>query len=270
MLTLLLACTGPDVDSASGADTDTPTDDTGPSGQDTDAGWTVADQDCSGGSGWEPGHGFLVSNGGSAYFFVPESGTDCSPMVFWGHGGNNAGTANNSIWNDPLHTGLVRLADEQGFVLVVPGVEEGGDGMHEWGDEPERLNRLDAFVEEAWASADLDRNRTWFIGQSAGGHMSCYLGLYQPDPWDAVAVISAGLGGYFDYPSVEPDPKLPFFVAHDPDDQVVPYSYSEQLVSDLGAHGHHYECQDDCEMGGNGHSWSKGLSHEIVTWFGTL
>ncbi len=267
MLTLLVACTPPEaLDTSAPSDTSEVAD----TAQGADTAAVDPGPDCSGGSGWEEGHAFLEQNGGPAYAFVPEGGADCAPVVFWGHGGGNAGGANGEIWTDPLRTGLVKLADEHGFVLIVPGVSAKGDGSHEWSKDFTRLNRLEGFLEQAETGADIDRTRIWFIGQSAGGHMSAYLGLYVTDPWDSVAVISAGIGGYFDYPDPAPARKLPIFVAHDPDDQVVPYSYSEQLVSDLEANGHRYEFQDTWTMGDNGHGWAEGLSDAILDWMMAL
>ncbi len=257
-LLLLLACT----DDGS-LDTSVP--------EDTAGDTSTTTSDCSGGSGWATG-GWILEGVSSAeytetaFIYVPADLPACAPLVFFGHGGGNAGGYVNGAWMDPLGTGLPELADTWGFAFIAPGVAEGGSGDHLWGDEPEVLAHMDAMIEGAWGGLDLDRERLWFIGQSAGGHMAVYLGLYLAEPWTGIAVISAGLGGYFDYPEPEPALKVPFFVAHDPNDTVVDYSASEYLAEQLEAHGHAYTF-DEWDLGG--HGWNATLSQTILDWLNT-
>ncbi len=219
--------------------------------------------DCSGGSGWSPGAWVTVIDGTSTLVVVPEDLPPCAPLLLHGHGGTAAGGFRDGTWDDSLGTDFQELASTWGFVLMVPGVEEGGGVTHVWnlGDTA----TLAAMVYEAWDKLDMDRNRAWFNGQSAGGHMACYTGLYDPGPMTGISVISAGLGKYFDYPEVEPAVKLPFYLGHDPDDTVVDYAYSENLASELEAHGHEYLFQD-WDMGATGHGWNPDLSEAILSW----
>jgi hypothetical protein len=246
---------------------ETASDDTSPPEETGDTG-PVATPDCSGGSGWATG-GWLSDVGESsdkylatAFVYVPKILPDCAPLLFWGHGGTAAGGYVDGEWADPQGTGLVALADKLGFVLIAPGV---GAGQHYWGDEPVVLDHLQALVEAAWDGADLDRDRTWFIAQSAGCYQSVYMGLYIGEPWTGIGAVACGLGGYYDYPSTPLDERVPFYVAHDPTDTVVPYSRSEYLAEKLEEYGHTYTF-DAFEAGGNGHGWGETLSADMLTW----
>ena len=210
---------------------------------------------------------FLTVSGVSTWLYVPEVVLPCAPLILLGHGGSSPGGTlpdGSGMWNDQLGTGLPARAADQGFALMVPYLEDAQHVQHQWSTA--EIPQLDAMIDEAASLLDIDRNRVLFAGQSAGGHMAAYYGLYEPGNAPQIAVISAGLGGYFDYPSVEPDPRLPFFVAHDPNDQIVPYSYSVNLASELDAHGHEYVFED-YELGGNGHGWSAALTTDLLDWW---
>ena len=226
---------------------------------------TEPPMDCSGGSGWPPGGSLVDVGGGSAYIWVPKSLPPCAPLVFFGHGGSAAGGYVSGEWLGYEGTDLPALADQLGFVLVVPGVEEGPSTTHSWSLSSDTIDWLTALVEAAWGGVDLDRDRVSFIGTSAGGHMAVYLGLYVVSPWTGIGSLSAGLGGYFDYPSPPPEPRLPFFVAHDPEDTIVSYAASEYLVEALEDHDHPVVFED-WERGPDGHlGWPEGIMEAAIT-----
>ena len=258
-----------DTDTTPPDDTDTgtaPTDDTGT---------TITEPDsCSGGSGWAPGD--WISDIGedsseylaTAYIHVPEDLPPCAPLVFYGHGGNSAGGFADGTWDDRLNADLVELDDTLGYVLIVPGVQEGSaTSPHSWGSEAIVLDHMTDLVDAAWENADLDRDRTWFIGMSAGCHMAVWLGLYELEPWTDIGAVACGLGGYFDYPETAPKKLMPFYVAHDPEDTVVPYSYSEYLVEKLDEHGHDYIFTTTDAPGATSHAWEDGLTESMIEWF---
>jgi len=245
-------------DDATADDDDSGTDDDD-TGDDDDA------QDCSGGSGAAVEGEFLTVGDASTWLYVPEGVIACAPLILLGHGGSHpGGILPNGLWNDQLGTGLAGQAAQLGFALMVPYLEDAPNTEHPWNTA--EVHELDEMIDAAANLLDIDRNRVLFAGQSAGGHMAAYYGLYEPGNAPQIAVISAGLGGYFDYPSTEPDPKLPFFVAHDPNDEIVPYSYSVNLTSELDAHGHEYVF-DDYELGSNGHGWSAALTEDLLDWW---
>jgi predicted esterase len=235
----------------------------GGDGGDSGDGGTDAYVGCSDGSGWTEGGAIVEVGTMSAYLYVPADLPACAPLLLFAHGGSNAGSFIDGRWTDFLGTGLVEGADFRGYVLLVPGVGESKNEEHQWALS--MTTDLNALVEEAWANLDLDRDQTWMIGQSAGGHMTTWQALTDPAHFSGVGIVSAGIGGYFDYPEVEPDPKLPVFVAHDPDDAVVPYSYSEQLAADLDEHGHQYRFED-WDLGEGGHGWTPDVGFTIIDW----
>lgn len=253
----MLACTGPSTSPEPSQDSaSTDTEDTGDGPIST----------CSGGVG-EAGYGFYEAGGESYYLHVPE-GAECMPLLLFGHGGNSGGEVIQGQWADFMRTGLIEEAERRGYAVLVPFLEDvEGRQDHSW--SLELVPDMEAMIAGAAASHDIDTSRVIFAGTSAGGHMACYWGLYEPRGVTTVAVLSAGLGGYFDYPEDEPDPKLPFIVIHDPDDQVVPYSYSETLVSELEAHGHEYTWYGDADLGDNGHGWTPEATGQLLdAWLG--
>ncbi|MCB9742894.1 MAG: hypothetical protein H6741_05280 [Alphaproteobacteria bacterium] len=262
LLIALLACSGTKdaattddsaVDSASPSDS-------ADSGADTEP----LPPDCTGIQDLGDGKFFLEVEGASFWVLVPAEAPDCAPVFLFGHGGSSpGGTDNQGHWRD-TGTGLAALAPTAGFILVVPFLENSPMTEHAWQESDAEL--LDAMVEEVASRWDIDRNRVLFAGTSAGGHMASYYGLYRPQVPKAIAVLSAGLGGYFDYPETEPEPLLPFYVAHDPDDEIVPYSYSEHLVEQLELHGHEYVFEQ-LDLGENGHFANEAAWAGVVGWW---
>jgi poly(3-hydroxybutyrate) depolymerase len=219
---------------------------------------------CTNGTGGGTGGAEGSHDGMLYYVYVPSSLEACAPLVFFGHSGTNPGKIEGETWSDPSSTRFVQLADERGFAFVAPGANPKG-APHEWGFE-EATTKMDAIAATLGEAHDLDRSRTWFAGLSAGGHVSSFYGLYDPGVITGVAVVAAGLGAYFDYPPDDPDPKVPFYVAHDPEDQVVDYSYSVSLAEALEAHGHTYTFVDWTLGQGDGHGWNPDLAEALVDW----
>ncbi|GEM_PF-2895742 len=240
--------TDPPADTSAPADTAPPDD-------------TAVGQDCTEGGG--DGTGFLAADGLSALLIAPE-GLECAPLVIFGHGADKPGSWLDDEWSDPLGTGLQRLANERSFALLVPGVEE-GQSEHGW-----YLDNCSAFgslVGLVGDEASIDKNRVYLAGQSAGGFVTAYSTLYCPELFAHTAVVSAGTGGYFDYPAVDPDPKVPVYVVHDPDDQIVPYSQGESYAALLELNGHEVVFED-WELGNGGHSWTEELTPAVLGQFG--
>lgn len=251
MWLLILGCTGK-IDADDSAST---IDDTGPPG---------GSSACTDGAGIDAGSHIRVTEGTSYHLYVPATLEECAPLVLFLHGGARPGDYQDGVWSDS-GTDLVNQADARGFAVLVPGVEEGTDVRHDWTFDAKHT--MDAMITEVEAGLDLDRNRTWAMGTSAGGHMTVWWALDQPELLNAVGVSSAGIGAYFDYPNPAPERKLPFYVAHDPKDTVVDYAFSEQLAADLDANGHTYTFVD-WELGqGNHHGWNRDLAPAMLDWF---
>jgi hypothetical protein len=258
-----LACiTDPDGPDDTGADTS----DTG-SNTDTDSGDTDAYvPDCSAGSGLDDGQfEFFAVDGVSAWLFAPPDLPPCANLFVFLHGGNSPGGTNgDGFWND-MGTELPLQAGPNHYALLVPGLEDAPSSNHPWSYD--QVDTLDGMIDQAHARLDLDRGRALVAGTSAGGVMAGYYGLYQPGKQSHMVVASAGFGGgQYDYPPEEPDPKLPFYVAHDPDDDVAPYYLSEDFVEELLSHGHDVTFED-FEGSGGGHMWSPTLTQQVLDWW---
>jgi predicted esterase len=173
-------------------------------------------------------------------------------------GGSQPGSYIAGDWTGYDDAMLEELAESWGYVLIVPGVQE-GNGSHSWSLSASTTTWLEALVESAWAGADLDRGRTWLIGTSAGGHIAGWQGLYELSYWTGIGSFSSGIGSYYDYPEPPPERLLPFYVAHDPEDIIVPYAYSVALAEALEEHGHDY-LFEDVDRGTGGHTgWPEGM-----------
>ena len=266
-LTAALGCDGggigdDDDDDASGDDDSAADDDDDATGDDD----TTASGNCTGGGGSVPGGQFFVVQETSAWLYVPTAPVPCAPLLMFGHGGGSPGGALDGVWDDSFHTELPERAEQQGFVFVVPGLEEGPSIEHGWLASDTVV--LDGMIDAAGALVDIDLDNVIFAGTSSGGHMAAWYGLYAPERLSHVAVLSAGLGGAgFDYPVVEPDPKLPFYVGHDPDDGIVPYSYSEDLAVALEWHDHEFLFEDLDSAGENNHGWTPDTTDAVLSWW---
>ncbi len=258
VLVLLLGCPGGLIgdDDSGGAD-----DDAG----DDDAGDDDAAPDCSGGPGVEPGPHFLEAAGESAWFFVPPGLPPCAPLFLFGHGGASpGGTSPEGMWTDGPHTDLVPLADERDFVVMVPFLEDAPTTDHPWSTLD--VGPMEQMIAAVAADVDIDRHRVIFAGVSAGGVMAAYWGLYEPEVPSHFGVFAAGFGGQIEYPPQDPDPMRPFLVGHDPDDELAPYSLSEEFVAVLTDHGFDVTFIDT-DVGGNGHGWAPGVTEATLEWW---
>jgi poly(3-hydroxybutyrate) depolymerase len=210
-------------------------------------------------SALEPGDHLVEFDGVSTYVHVPPHSGDPSLVVYL-HGISGAGIWDGTAWVAPNPTNLTDAADELDFVLAVPGVSTDVDD-HQWTTDDAGAGEIDAVLTGVERDTLADPARAFVIGVSKGGAMATWYGLFHPQNARGIATVS---GGYpFDYPEPEPDPKLPFYIAHDPEDPEVPYSDAVRLAADLEAHGHAYRFED-WELGDDGHGWNPGLPEPIL------
>jgi len=262
MTCLLLALACKPVDDGNTAPDDSTIADSADSADTADSAAEEEGPDCSGGTGGEVGYSFYEVDGHSYWLYLPPAAQECAPLLLFGHGGNQNGTVRDGFWQDMMGTLLPYEAEERGFAFMIPFLED-VDGPQEHGWDLGLVDPMVAMIEDASARFDIDRNQVMFAGTSAGGHMACYWGLYEPRGITAVTVMSAGIGGYFDYPETEPDPKLPFIVGHDEEDEIVPYRYSKKLAKELEAHGHEYVFHT-MDLGPGGHGWTHEASTAVL------
>jgi poly(3-hydroxybutyrate) depolymerase len=219
------------------------------------------DDDSAGGAtGLEPGDHLVDFGGVSTYVHVPPD-VEAGALIVFLHGISGAGTWDGSAWQAPNPTNLAQSSDELGFVLAVPGVSTTVDD-HEWHLDDASAAEIDAVVAGVRGEVSIDAARAFVIGVSKGGAMATWYGLHHVGA--AARGIATISGGYpFGYPEVEPDPKLPFYVAHDPRDPEIPYTNAEQLAADLEAHGH-VLAFEDWELGQDGHGWNPDLPQPML------
>jgi len=210
-------------------------------------------------AGLEPGDHLVDFDGVSTYVHVPPDSEDPSLVVFL-HGTNGAGTWDGSAWVPASPINLTDASDELDFVLAVPGVSTGKDD-HQWTTDDAAAAQIDAVLAGAESETSANPARAFVLGVSKGGAMATWYGLLHPGNARGIATVS---GGYpFDYPEAEPDPKLPFYIAHDPTDPEVAYSNAVRLAADLDAHGHAV-LFEDWELGDDGHGWNPDLPEPIL------
>jgi predicted esterase len=267
----IVACTHEGKDAASEADADSDADSDSDSDADSDG---DSDSDCdsdsesdTAGDGdtstpepdLEPGDYLVVFEGVSTYVHVPSDSRNAPLLVFL-HGSNGAGTWDGSTWRPANPINLVKASEELAFVLAVPGVSTSVDD-HDWTFDDAGALQIDAVLAGVQAETSIDAALAFVVGVSKGGAMATWYGLNHP--WHARGIATV-CGGYpFDYPDQEPDPKLPFYIAHDPMDPEVPYSSAVQLAEDLDAHGHAV-LFEDWELGDKGHGWNPHLPEPIL------
>jgi len=256
----------PDDDMSDDDDADDDASDDDSAAGDDDAGDDdTGEPHCSGGSGIDPGYQFMTVAGESCWLFVPQSLQACAPLFLFGHGGNTpGGSLQDGMWNDLPNTGLPVFAEQHGFVLLVPFVEDVQHTNHGWSLQD--VATMESMIDTVAAGVDIDHDHLLFAGTSAGGVMAAYWGLWEPGYLSHVGVLASGYGYQVEYPPQDPDPKHPFFVGHDPDDEIAPYSLSVEFTEDLLAHGHDVLFVDT-DVGGNGHGWAPPVTEQILQWW---
>ena len=92
-------------------------------------------------------------------------------------------------------SGLNRVADRHGFVVIYPEAGDGRWGTHRrrTGDPSADLALVDAILDRVAADPTLDAGRVFATGMSNGGDFSFLLGLCRPDRINAVAPVAINL-----------------------------------------------------------------------------
>jgi len=155
----------------------------------------------------------------SALVHVPVSALGHkAPLVVALHGAHRSGPLMES------YSGLSRVADHSGFVVVYPSAL-GAPPFWTLGATPVAGQADDvAFVRELVArlqsGACLDATRTYAMGVSNGGGLAGRLACDASDRFAAVVVVAGGTGHL---PPCRPDRPVSVLDIHGTDDPVVPY-----------------------------------------------
>jgi len=146
--------------------------------------------------------------------------------------------------------GFAAFSGGEGYLvaMVVPG---DAGGSYSWTDTPNDEAFFRATLDELEASYDVDRDRVFLWGSSAGARAAALLGHAHAD---RVAAILAHAGGSpWNGDAPEPWPaEVPGLFVHGPDDDVVPRSAVDAMVEAWEHGGQRAETWFDYP---HGHEW---------------
>jgi polyhydroxybutyrate depolymerase len=168
-----------------------------------------------------------VSSGGldrCYYLYTPKKydPVRAAPVVFSFHGflSNPASHA--------LITGWRRLADEHGFLLVMPqgtGFPQRWYAAETWGTEDiDDVQFYQDMLADLSFQASVDQNRVYVNGFSNGGGMTFDLGCNAGDTFAAMGTVAAAVVTTED---CSPSRPMPAIVFHGTADPIVPYEGGE-------------------------------------------
>jgi polyhydroxybutyrate depolymerase len=179
--------------------------------------------------------GHILWNGLERTFatYAPADLAKPAPVVFFLHGGSSSASA---IWNGDGGRSWKALADEHGFLLVLPeGRADPADpDQHHWNDcrtgvtNPDAISAeddvgfIDRLIDLAAERVAIDPLRIYVTGASNGGMMTYRLAMQLGDRLAAVGAIVANL----------PDPSecafvataIPILIMNGTADPVIPYN----------------------------------------------
>jgi len=168
------------------------------------------------------------------------------PVLVYLHDGVGAGELTGEGWTGNSSGNWSALAEAEGFLLVVPGVDWQYSGTpHEWDHEDTdgTLVRIITIVQQTY---NVDLDRIHLLGHGTGAFAAERLGFTGSTKLASVGVHGGGLmADWATYPVDPPSRKLPFLVSHDPQDQIVPYAAGENLFQMLVDQGHEAAFRDE-------------------------
>ena len=136
------------------------------------------------------------------------------PVVFNLHGWGTSPEA------QQVYSQFDAVADRERFIVVYPAALE---PRSVWEPEQDEAFLL-ALIDELVARYDIDANRVYVVGYSAGGFAAHYFGASMSDRLAAIASVAGLLPPPELVPGLpRPGRPVPVLMLHNPQDQLVPY-----------------------------------------------
>lgn len=210
----------------------------------------------SGGSGGGTGLGSGNAGSTSYTWYVPACALAAAPapVIFTQHGSGGTGAGMVAQWTS--------LADAH--CLIVVGQDSASGSSWNFGSD---VTGLDAVVNDVSALWDVDLDRLYLHGYSAGAHWSYVIGLANSDVFAGLAVFAGSLT-YAESYEVWPDGTrgpIPVFIAHGTDDSTVPYREAEHAYAELMAEGWTSELWTST---GGTHAYDPAHQDDALDFFG--
>lgn len=174
------------------------------------------------------------------------------PLVICLHGAGFGGEAYLERW-------APRLGED--FILACPTIAGGAW----WTKEAEAL--VLAVIDAARAEYRIDPDRIILTGMSNGGIGTYLIGLNHPDLFAALVPMASVLPPAL-FPLLDNASQLPFYIIHGAKDQVMPVTYSRQVVEYLKRNGSAvtYREHNQTHPMAGGHFFPKDELSDLVTW----
>ncbi len=164
--------------------------------------------------------------------YAPAGHAELAPLVFLLHGG---GGSAQKTWDQEHGRSWRALADEHGFVLVLPEgrSDPGSPDAHHWNDcrkdvgsaavrsTEDDVGFIVGLIDRVSFSVPIDRNRVYAAGASNGGMMTYRLAIEAGDRFVAVAALIANLPEPTEC-EVTPAP-IPILIMNGTDDPLMPF-----------------------------------------------
>jgi hypothetical protein len=167
------------------------------------------------------------------------------------------------LFGPPPSLGLDALADDQGWLVALPLPGLAGDGLN-WTDSVLDQDYWNAAVDLLEASYNVDRDRIWMAGSSAGGAATVYLGWQHAHRIAAIADHAGSNPFGANWPAVPwADDCAGIFIS-DVNDPIVPQSAVEQAAAMFEDAGQVTERVFDYP---SGHEWNVEQMNAIFVDF---
>lgn len=148
-----------------------------------------------------------------------------------------------------LNTGLSRLADKEGFIVVYPyGTRPNMFTFYSWNSEfccayahkenIDDVGFISSLIDYLRTEYKVERNKVFLTGHSNGGMLASYVSLKHPDKVRALAPVSSAIGGKIldddEYRVFEKSNQpVPVLLINGKDDLVVPFGGGERGGFDI-------------------------------------